>query len=197
MTLSFKDYMSTTGSSEISSLCIAATLRQTTNKTICLSQIKKRNRNSTIFFCNNVKVLPPPLTFCNSLCVWSPKLVQAKFQLLFKSKERETGVLWAVCDEWLLRAKICGALVYSRNIMYHKFLIHFSSSKITFYPIRLCFLCWLKGTLKQTVLQPLLNCSPSSTFLTVLPSPPLGWSLVSFLLFPICVFLLPARFPLL
>ncbi len=72
-------------------------------------------------------------------------------------------MLWAVCDEWLLWAKICGALVYSGNIMYNKFHLHFSSYQITFYPIRRCFLCWLKGTLKQTVLQPLLHCSLSSS----------------------------------
>lgn len=88
-----------------------------------------------------------------------------------KAKKRKE-VLWAVCDKWLLWAKICEALVYSWNIMYHKFHLHFSSSQITFYPIRWCFLCWLKGTLKQTVLLPpplhlsLLLCySISSLFL--------------------------------
>lgn len=130
------------------------------------------------------KCFSPPLTFCGSaLCApnWSGHASSRSA----KAKKRK-GVLWAVCDEWLLWAKIRGALVYSRNIMYHKFHLHFPSSQITFYPIRRCFLCWLKGTLKQTVFAAaatLLSLSSSYTasrphFSDFFPSP--GWSVISF-----------------
>lgn len=78
--------------------------------------------------------------------------------------------------------------------MYHKFYLHFSSSQITFYPIRRCFLCWLKGTLKQTVLQLLLHCSLSSStvsrppFLWLYFFPTAGWSIISY---TICLSLPP------
>lgn len=150
------------------------------------------------------KCFSPPLTFCSALCVWSPRISLGTVPDGVRKQRKGKGVLWAVCDEWLLWAKIRGALVYSGNIMYHKFHLHFSSSQITFYPIRRCFLCWLKGTLKQTVLQPLLHCSlsplptvshPHFSDCTPFPSP--GWSVISFLLFPICLFLPPPRTSLL
>lgn len=75
--------------------------------------------------------------------------------------------------------------------MYHKFHLHFSSSQITFYPIRWRFLCWLKGTLKQTIFS---RCYISSSLtylipisLTVLISPPLvGQSYLSYYFPSVC-----------
>lgn len=79
-----------------------------------------------------------------ALCVFrAPNLSGHCSNLRAEAKKRE-GVRWAVCDKWLLWAKICGALVYNGNIMYHKFNLHFSDSQITFNPIRQSLLCWLK-----------------------------------------------------
>lgn len=89
--------------------------------------------------------------------------MRALFQSVSNKQKKRKAVLWVVCDEWLLWARIHAALVYSVNIMYHKFHLHFFSSKITFYPIHRCFLCWLKGTLKQTAMQALLHHAFSLT----------------------------------